>query len=297
MAEQVQSLVRESGARVSMGSSTTITVGTGMFRALDIRFAPGLRLVRHHHDEPNFVVTRTGCFERSSSRRRLTLTPGTVFTEPAGEPHANEFASTGATVLIVQPLRRPADFSTLERRAFDTQSTFASYPAARLAAEIAREVQFGDAYTSLAIDGLVLQMLSVALRAGERVRACDRPGWLDQVVEIIHDEPAHRLSITALSKTTGIHPSHLARAFRAAYGVSLGRFARNVRLDAAAAALATTSQTISRIASDAGFADQSHFTRAFKRCRGMTPAQFRRQHRTSSLTQLAPVSRDLKTSR
>jgi AraC family transcriptional regulator len=39
--------------------------------------------------------------------------------------------------------------------------------------------------------------------------------------------------------------------------------------------VATTDDSIARIALDAGFADQSHFTRAFRRHHGVTPARYR----------------------
>ena len=280
MADQGRPAAGGSGSAVSMGGSRTIFGGDGMFRALDIQFAPGLRLPRHHHNEPNFVVTRSGAFERRSAGGDVRCAPGTIFTEPAGEPHGNVFGGAGATVLIVQPLKPAGDFSSIERSAFETQSTFASYDAARVAVEIAEEVRLADAFSSLAIDGLALQMLTVALRAGQRNRTHGRPRWLRRVVEAIHDDPTRRLSLARLAEITGVHPSHLARTFRSAYGVSLGRFARNARLDSAAMALSTTRLPISQIALDAGFADQSHFTRAFKHLRGMTPAEFRTQRGT-----------------
>jgi AraC-like DNA-binding protein len=44
--------------------------------------------------------------------------------------------------------------------------------------------------------------------------------------------------------------------------------------------LEVVEEPIARIALDAGFADQSHFTRAFRRYAGLTPAQYRRAFET-----------------
>jgi len=53
-------------------------------------------------------------------------------------------------------------------------------------------------------------------------------------------------------------------------------YLRDLRLEAAGKALLTTGHGVARIAAEQGFSDQAHFTRAFKRATGMTPAAFRR---------------------
>jgi AraC-like DNA-binding protein len=71
------------------------------------------------------------------------------------------------------------------------------------------------------------------------------------------------------------HPTHVARAFRREYGVTVAEYARRLRLDWAQAQLALEDAPLARIAIEAGFADQSHFTRAFRRHTGMTPGRYR----------------------
>jgi AraC family transcriptional regulator len=75
----------------------------------------------------------------------------------------------------------------------------------------------------------------------------------------------------------GVHPTHLGRVFRAHYGVSVGEYGRRFRLARAATELARTDMPVAVIATRAGFADQSHFTRLFKRYAGTTPARYREE--------------------
>ncbi|PYO90670.1 MAG: hypothetical protein DMD66_01815 [Gemmatimonadetes bacterium] len=74
----------------------------------------------------------------------------------------------------------------------------------------------------------------------------------------------------------GGHPDYFARAFRTWFGAAVGAYVRRLRLDWAADRLARTEVPIVEIALDAGFADQSHFTRAFRHQVGVTPGDYRR---------------------
>jgi AraC family transcriptional regulator len=68
--------------------------------------------------------------------------------------------------------------------------------------------------------------------------------------------------------------------FRQQYGCTVGDYVRKLRLDFASRQLATSSASLAAIALAAGFADQSHFTKAFRRASGMTPAEWRRHFRS-----------------
>ena len=61
-------------------------------------------------------------------------------------------------------------------------------------------------------------------------------------------------------------------------GESVGSYARNIRLDWAARRLVSSDDPLARVACEAGFADQSHFTRAFSRRFGVAPGRYRRAH-------------------
>jgi AraC-like DNA-binding protein len=57
----------------------------------------------------------------------------------------------------------------------------------------------------------------------------------------------------------------------------VGAYIRRLRMSWAAERLASTKKPISEIALEAGFTDQSHFTRAFVKFSGNTPANYRRE--------------------
>lgn len=260
---------------IALGSVTLGSAVTGAFQAQDMRFAPDLRLSWHYHGEPILTVPLRGGFELASRYRRVVCRPGTVFTVPSGEQHRSVFGADGARRLVIAPV----DGCNLQSvaRFFCGRHFVESLRIARLASDIAEETRRSDALTPLAVDSMVLQIIALAQRSELDVQPGSRPIWLRRAVELIYDTPDHRLSVSEIALAVAAPPARLARAFRTVYGVSIATFARTVRLNQASERLTRSDDPIPVIARDAGFADQSHFTRAFRTLKGMTPARYRRE--------------------
>ena len=71
---------------------------------------------------------------------------------------------------------------------------------------------------------------------------------------------------------------------RQSTGMSAHEWLTQHRIEKAKSLLAGSSLRLAEIAAHCGFADQSHFTRAFGRVTGMLPTQCRRLHRSQALT-------------
>jgi AraC-like DNA-binding protein len=85
------------------------------------------------------------------------------------------------------------------------------------------------------------------------------------------DDPTVRRPVEALERVAGLDRWTIARQFRAAYGTSPTRFRTMRQLDLARRMM-RAGRPLSEVATAAGFADQSHLTRMFKRTYGLTPA-------------------------
>jgi AraC family transcriptional regulator len=84
-----------------------------------------------------------------------------------------------------------------------------------------------------------------------------------------------RINFGQLAASVGVHPTRLAHEFRRRLGASPGEYARQLRLAWAADRLRENDSGIAEIAIRAGFCDQSHFSRTFRRQFGMAPAAWR----------------------
>lgn len=71
------------------------------------------------------------------------------------------------------------------------------------------------------------------------------------------------------------------RRFLATFHLTPQRFLRKLRLRIASRALVYTEESLSKIALSCGFADQSHFSREFRRQFGRTPRDYREHYRQS----------------
>ena len=85
------------------------------------------------------------------------------------------------------------------------------------------------------------------------------------------------LSIAEIAETVHVSPSHFARQFKRATGKTLHQFVLECRLNAAQRLLRRPDLSVGQVASQAGFAQQSHLAAHFRRITGLSPAGFRRQ--------------------
>ncbi len=144
-----------------------------------------------------------------------------------------------------------------------------------LAWRLAAELRATDAAAPLAAEGLALELLAAASRE-EASRRIDRaPSWLSSAEDLLRARVGDCVRLSELANEIGVPPVQVARAFRARYGVSVGEYGRRTRVEWAAAEIARGDRSLAEIATEAGFADQSHFTRLFKRYLGTTPGQYR----------------------
>lgn len=94
------------------------------------------------------------------------------------------------------------------------------------------------------------------------------------VRQFIDEHLDRRISVRELADAAGRSPSFIAHRFRADYGISPAHYARKRRLEAGAQLL-RQGHSVRDAAAQAGFCDEFHFSRAFRREMGVSPSQLR----------------------
>jgi AraC family transcriptional regulator len=97
--------------------------------------------------------------------------------------------------------------------------------------------------------------------------------------EMIDAQLGGEVRLAELAAACGLSVAHFARAFRKSTSLPPHRWLMQRRIQHAQNVLLTTARSIAEIAIESGFTDQSHFTTAFGRIVGTTPAEWRRNRR------------------
>jgi AraC family transcriptional regulator len=242
------------------------------FALMELRFPPGYVQAEMEPERPYLAVVLDGAMEKTFRGRVLCVEQAEALTMPVGATHAARFGSRGARVLVVKLKDASSPLAGTLGRLADFRAPGSTWLAWRLVAELRRS----DAAAPLAAEGLALELLAAASRETDAAwRGGRSPAWLRSAEELLRSRIGDYVGLSEVAEEVGVHPAHLARAFRAWHGVSVGEYGRRVRLEWAARELVCGELPLAVVAAQAGFADQSHFTRCFKRWVGTTPARYR----------------------
>jgi AraC-like DNA-binding protein len=248
-----------------------VKAAVGAFGLQRLRFAPGHSMPWFEPEWGYLAIVLDGSMRKTFANATWALPRDSFATLPRGAGHSTAFGVKPTNVMTIYPATDES--AVLFMRFLRERSRIIAPAAATLGRRLALELEARDASWGLAVEGLVLQLLAM----GEReASAKSRRGtaWVSTVVELLRERAPCAPSLTELAAEAGVHPGHLARAFRQRFGVTVCQYSRNLRLEWAASQLAGDSP-LAVIAVEAGFADQSHFTREFRRHFGVTPGRYR----------------------
>jgi AraC family transcriptional regulator len=113
------------------------------------------------------------------------------------------------------------------------------------------------------------------LGAAQRQPAREPASWIGGVTRRLREDPT--LRITELAREAHRHPSWIGAAYRHATGEGLQESAARFRVERATRLLRETAEPHAAIAFEAGFCDQSHMNRTFRRVLGRSPAAVREE--------------------
>ncbi len=236
-------------------------------------------LPRHAHAHAFLSFVVQGAYrETHGTTTRHCVAPALIF-HPPGESHADQFAETGGRVLSVELAPGWLDRARAHAPILEGPAEFQGGPPCWLMLRLSQELRQWDEASPLAIEGLVLEVLAAATRGSVLHKVREPPRWLPRIRDLLHARFMENLTPEEVARAARVHPTHLMRVFRQFHGCSLGEYVRRRRIEFACGRLTATDAPLVEVALAAGFCDQSHFTKTFKRATGLTPSEYRKATR------------------
>jgi AraC family transcriptional regulator len=233
------------------------------------------RLPLHAHGNPYFCLVLQGIYTEYLGSKEVICKPSTLTYRSSGITHEDVLHEADCRVFVLEI--HPRWIERLRENSLVLKNTLECFGGTllQLCAQLNREFHRTDSAARLAIEGLALEVLAEAVRQSSTRLARTTPVWLKQAREMIVEHFPQTLTLVQIAAQVGVHPVHLATTFRQTYGVTVGEYVRKLRIEHACAELKGTIP-LAAIALQAGFADQSHFSKVFKAYVGTTPARYRR---------------------
>jgi len=234
---------------------------------------PVARLVpRHEHELAYVTIVLYGEYLEGDHGKLDELRPFTAVFNPVGVAHSTVIGPAGAvffTITFSTENLRELGLGLPTETSFDRGAGTLLWPGLRLFSAFKNQ-----SAESLILEGHMFELLG-AIAQLDRSSEKAPPRWLSRVKDRLQEEFSKRLRMRDLAREAGVHPVHLARAFRRFENRTPGEYQQQLQLRAACELLRNPEWPLATIAAECGFADQSHFTRVFRRMAATTPLRFR----------------------
>ena len=238
---------------------------------------------RHWHEEFQLCFVQAGSGELSYRGVNHTTPPGSLFIVHPNEIHSNfAYGSNGCSYSTVYArpdlVSRAASQMTGRSQSIPFFSTSIIYDRDILDLYTRLRLSIETPGSSLERESLLLQLLVDLITRHSETRPQVKPRGRERksirrVREYLIEHYAENVSLEELSRIAGLSPFHLNRVFSQEIGMPPHAFQTQVRI-VEAKRLLRQGLSLSQVAAQMGFADQSHFTRHFKRLAVVPPGKY-----------------------
>jgi AraC family transcriptional regulator len=237
----------------------------------DLHHHTARKLPAHCHDLPLFSLMLAGDYSERYVGQEAQFCPFSITFRPAGVPHQDEVGPRGVSMFMIelchsgQKRLAPGGAAALDAHGGEMFC---------LGLKLYGETRGPVPPEDLCTESLLAELAGAVTRNPE-IRGEGAPPWLRRVRDKLHAECCSRITLDELSLEAGVHPVHLSRVFRRQTGRGIGEYVHRLRVRSACEQLLERDRPLADISVATGFADQSHFTRTFRKFTGTTPAAFR----------------------
>jgi AraC family transcriptional regulator len=237
-------------------------------------YLPNIEVPWHYHENAYFFYHLKGRLDEVNKKKTIICTRGTLLFHHWQDPHYDKNFSEDANFFHIEMENNWFLKHQIKPTILEGSIQLENPVLKPIFQKIHREIRINDSTTQISIDGLLLQSIAEITRSSDSLKT-KVPAWAKKVKEILNDNIHNKITLQSLSLETGVHPVHLCKEFPKYFNCGFGQYIRTIRIERSISLLANRNLSLSEIANDCGFSDQSHFIRCFKDVVGVTPLKYR----------------------
>lgn len=236
---------------------------------LSTHFELGESDLAHFHDEPHLTFILNGGLVDKRKSRETERFSGELMFFRAGEAHQTISKTFPTKYFTLQ-------FQTDFFKSIDAEARFESSveknPDSKFKMlKIYKEMSLNDEFSGVSVEMLLLDFAN-EVRVGKE----KTPNWINKILELLNDRWNVEISLDEMAKAAGVHPKTVSKYFPKFFQCTFGEYRRRLKIEKSLALIKSSKLSLTEIAHECGFYDQSHFTAVFKDLTGFRPKEFRR---------------------
>jgi AraC family transcriptional regulator len=248
----------------------------------EVRHRVGRSVPAHTHEASYFSILLEGMYSETWHDSTIVYEPFTCVYHAALTEHNDTIGPNGCRMFFIELKPWWVDVIDALGSQPDHLLKMHGGDAVWLALRLYHEFLTRDSAAALTAESLLYELCTYVARDNHEEER--EPAWLAAVDVAVQSGFREGLEIGQLASAVNVHPSHLCRAFRRFRGQTIGDHVIGLRLQAVCRRLLDASTSLSEVALEAGFTDQSHMNRTFKRLIGESPGAYRRRLRDGALS-------------
>lgn len=226
----------------------------------------------HSHEHMQLtLVLKGGCREKRKLQE-FDCTPGMLLLYPCFEPHINTSYARNSKNFHIGFEDSSFKKYGINTVGFEGQCLIKNPLIKCGLLNLIAELNVLDKQSEISLDTTLLAIISL-LPANDDFNSM--PNWVKELKELLHDEMKTDWSLNELSTKINIHPVTISKYFPKYFHSNIGDYIRKIKIEKTLPILLKKNIAINDIAINAGFVDNAHYTRVFKKHTGITPSRFR----------------------
>ncbi|MEO0556375.1 MAG: AraC family transcriptional regulator [Bacteroidota bacterium] len=228
----------------------------------------------HYHENPYFMYMLNGNMIDCNKKVKSLLPPGSLMFNNWQEGHYGVRHSNEASGFHLEFEKSWFNKNDIDLKTFEGSQLVEDPKVHVLFAKLYQEFLIADSYSKVSIELLLMQICN-ALGEEKAIYHKKVPEWVNKLKELLQYD-TFTISLQYLSEQLGVHPVHISRTVPKYLSSSLGEYIRLIKLKKAIPQLLDSDHSLTQIAYNCGFTDQSHFNHIFRHYFDISPGQYRK---------------------